>query len=194
MKAKAIRRTISAVIVAGTLCLHAAQASTIVIGSGPDSSFFLIESPNVGSRTYQIHYTYDPFDPKDGAFLLQQIVGSDSSVQFEIFGTSNIFVNSITYNGVTETGVSEPPYEPYWAHWVAGGAAGFPEAEPVAAFVWSSGSGLSGPYRVIEPGSWDALKYSDFSTHPTIQPVPEPSGALVLCSAVLIVAGYRRRS
>ncbi len=192
MKTTITRRAFLLAAVTGALCLHAADASTIVIGSGPDRSFFLIESPNIGSRVYEIHYTYDSGSPQDGAFLLQQIVGSDSALGFQIFGTDNIFVNAITYDGVTETGVSEPPYEPYWAHWVSGGGTGFPSAEPVSAGSWTSGSGLSGPYREIAPGSWDALKYSDFSTQPETAPVPEPSAAMLTGLAGLVFLRRRR--
>jgi hypothetical protein len=169
-----------------------AGASTIVIGSGPDISYFLLESPNLGQRHYEIYYTYNSSDPQDGAFLLQQIAASDSSVAIAIFGGSNIYVDSITFNGITEQGLQMPPFEPYWAHWVAGGQAGFPSAEPIANDVWSQGSGLSGPFRFIAPGSADALKFSDFTTPPTSSPIPEPS-AVLLAGLGLITIVRRSR-
>jgi hypothetical protein len=177
----------------GICLLHAsAQASTILIGSGADSSFFLLESPNLGQRNYEIRYTHDPATPKDGAFLLQQIIASDSSVLIQAFGNDNIFVDSIRFGGVTEQGLQLPPWEPFWAHWVAGGAAGFPAAEPIAGGVWAQGSGLSGPYRIIAPGSSDALKFSDYTTSPRSAPIPEPSAAMLAACAFLIVLKRRR--
>lgn len=164
---------------AGMLCLSSPfpiqAAAPIPIGTGPDRSFFVIESPNIGTRTYQIHYTHDPASPKDGAFLLNQIAGSDSSLAFQIFGSTNIFVNAVTFNGVTETGASAAPWVPFWAHWCAGGGAGFPSAQPISSFSWTSGSGLSWPYRAIAPGSWDGLIFSDGATSPTVAlPGPFP--------------------
>lgn len=178
---------------AGICLLHApVQASTILIGSGADSSFFLLESSNIGQRSYEIRYTYDAASPKDGAFLLQQIIASDSSVMMQVFGNDNIYVDSISFGGVTEQGLQMPPWEPYWAHWVAGGGAGFPAAEPIADGVWTQGSGLSGPYRIIAPGSSDALKFSDFTTSPSRAPIPEPSSVLLAASACLVFLKRRR--
>jgi len=77
---------------------------------------------------------------------------------------------------------------------VAGGEAGFPAAEPVADGVWTQGSGLSGPYRVIVPGSSDALKFSDYSTSPSRAPIPEPSSAVLLAGSACLVFLKRRRS
>jgi len=178
---------------AGVFLLHApVEASTIIIGSGADRSFFLLESPNIGQRSYEIRYTYDAAAPQDGAFLLQQIIASDSSVMIQVFGNDNIYVDAIRFGGVTEQGLQMPPWEPYWAHWVAGGAAGFPAAEPVADGVWTQGSGLSGPYRIIAPGSSDALKFSNYTTSPSSAPIPEPSSVLLAGSAFLVFLKRRR--
>ncbi len=180
MKPIQTRRGFFLLAAAGVYCLAAGlttQAAPIPIGSGPDRSYFVIESPNIGTRTYEIRYTHNPASPRDGAFLLNQIISADSSLSFQIFGSTNIFVNAITTNGVTESGASAPPWVPYWAHWSAGGAAGFPAATPIDRFSWSSGSGLSSPYRAIAPGSWDALVFSDGSTPPaTLPPGPYPPG------------------
>lgn len=175
-----------------------AHAANIVLGTGADTSYFVLESPNIGTRTYEIHYTYNSSDPLDTWDLLQIVDSheSDLSVLAFNFGSEeapNWFVDSITWNGSTETGVSEPPYSPSWTQWVSGGQAGFPSASPVGSGTWSSGSGLSGPFRIIEPGSWDALKYSDFVTTPTVNPVPEPSmGILVLAGGLLVLRRRKR--
>ncbi|QJE97615.1 hypothetical protein [Luteolibacter luteus] len=175
-----------------------AHAANIVIGTGTDTSYFVLESPNVGTRTYEIHYTYNSSDPMDSWDLLQIVDSHESDLSIEAFNfgseeSPNWFVNAITWNGSTETGVSEPPYSPSWTQWVSGGQAGFPSASPIGSGTWSSGSGLSIPYRVIEPGSWDALKYSDFTTQPTVTPVPEPSmGVLALAGGLLVIRRRKR--
>lgn len=173
-----------------------AHAANIVVGTGADASYLVLESPNIGTRTYEIHYTYNSSDPMDSWDLLQIVDSheSDLSITALNFGSEeapNWFVNAITWDGVTETAVAEEPFEPYWAQWVSGGQAGFPAASPIGGGTWSSGSGMSAPYRIVEPGSWDALKYSDFATQPTVSPVPEPSmGVLALAGALLVL---RRR-
>lgn len=175
-----------------------AQAASIILGSGADTAYFVLESPNIGSRTYEIHFNHNASDPLDGWDLLQIVDSHESELSVEAFNfgsaeAPNWFVNAITWNGITETAVSEAPYEPYWAHWVSGGQAGYPSATPVDDGAWSSGSGPSGPYRIVEPGSWDALKYSDFITAPTVTPIPEPAmGVLVLAGGFLLLRRRKR--
>ena len=191
-------KTLAALALASVLSLvGAAEAATIVLGSGSDSAFYVLESPNIGTRTYEIRFTHNEADPLDGWDLLQVVDSyeSDLSVQAFNFGSEeapNWFVNAITWMGITETSNSDAPYVPSWTQWVSGGAAGFPTASPVASGTWSSGSGLSSPYREIEPGSWEALKFSDFTTVPTVAPVPEPS-ALMLAFCGMAVFIRRRR-
>jgi hypothetical protein len=191
-------KTLAAFAIASVLALTGtAEAAAIVLGTGPDSAFYVLESPNIGSRTYEIRYTYNESEPLDGWDLLQVVDSYESelSVQAFNFGSEeapNWFVNAITWMGTTETANSEDPFVPYWAQWVSGGEAGFPSATPVADGVWSSGSGMSLPYRVIEPGAWEALKFGDFVTVPTVAPVPEPS-ALLLAFGGLAVLVRRRR-
>ncbi len=183
-------------LVAGA-CLFAGNlhAANIVIGTGADASYLVLESGNIGVRTYEVRYdsSSGPFDSK---FLLDQVLANDSSVtmSFSNFGSvsePNFFVNWITFNAVRETNSFVEPYI-YWAQWVSGGDAGFPSAAPIAAGAWAVGSGVSTPYRIIAPGSWDALVFSGGSTPPSVALVPEIS-TFTLVPLVGLLLGVRRR-
>jgi hypothetical protein len=198
MLLRKIRRGFLPAAVAG-LCLlsSATHAANILVGTGPDTSYFVLESPNLGSRTYEISYTYDAMAMQDGFTLLNSLFGADSMLTADIvnYGPAmapNYFVNAFTFNSVSEVAASSSPFVPYWAHWVSGGDAGFPSANPVASETWTEGFGISSPYRLIEPGSWDALVYSDGSMAPSVAPVPEPSAVLMVVAGSLVL--LRRRS
>jgi hypothetical protein len=198
MKLSQSRRGFLAVVIAGACLLPSvSSAATIVVGTGPDTSFLVLESPNLGARTYEIHYTYNSSASQDAFFLLGQVLTSDANYTLGLtnYGSMmspNYIVDSISYNGVPETGVSTPPYTPYWAHWVARGEAGFPTASPKPAGIWSFGSGISSPYRLIAPDSWDALYFSDGNTAPSVAPIPETSSALLAVLGSLAVFKRRR--
>lgn len=184
---------------AAGFCLlsSATHAANILVGSGADTSYFVLESPNLGSRTYEISYTYDAQAMQDGFTLLNSLLGADSMLTADLanFGTAtepNFFVNSFTFNSVSEVAASSGSFVPYWAHWVSGGEAGFPSATPVEEETWSVGSGISSPFRLIEPGSWDALVFSDGSSAPSVAPVPEPSALLLLATGALVFFRKRR--
>lgn len=189
-----------AVILSGCLATPTTLGATIDIGSGPENSHFVLESPNLGIRTYQIHYGdggAPPPSPLDGYGLLSLILAfePDLTATFFNFGTaesSNYIVNELTYKGVTETNNSTEPWVPSWTHWVAGGEAGFPSAEPIAGDSWLSGFGISAPYRLVASGSWDALVFADFTTPPSGRPIPEPQGLLLLVLGSLLLGGRRR--
>ncbi|MES2439856.1 MAG: hypothetical protein V4584_12340 [Verrucomicrobiota bacterium] len=197
MKLSQSRRGFLLAVLAGACLLPSiSTAATTVVGSGPDSSFLVLESPNLGVRTYEIHYTYNSGASQDGYFLLSQVLASDTSITTSLinYGTvpaPNYIVDAMTFNSVTETSVSVSPYVPYWSHWVSGGQAGFPSASPVASGTWGFGSGISSPYRLIEPGSWDALFYSNGSTQPSVSPIPETSSALLGVIGSFVI--FRRR-
>jgi hypothetical protein len=201
MKLSQSRRGFLAVVIAGACLLPSISSAAItVVGTGPDSSYFVLESPNIGIRSYEIRYTYSSGTMQDTTFLLSQVLANDSSVTASIlnFGSPavpNLFVNSFTFNLVTETNVSSSPFRPFWAHWVSGGEAGFPTAVAVSGSTWVSGSGISSPYRLIAPGSSDALYYSDGNTPPSVAPIPEPSATLIaLLGSCLLLASRRRTS
>lgn len=191
-------KTLAALALASVLSLTgAAEAASIVLGSGSDSAFYVLESPNIGTRTYEIHFTHNEADPLDGWDLLQIVDSHESDLSLEAFNfgseaAPNWIVNAITWMGITETANPEEPWVPSWTHWVSGGEAGFPTAGPIADGTWTSGSGLSSPFRVIEPGSWDALKFSDFTTQPTVAPVPEPSSMILAFFGVVFCIRRRR--
>lgn len=200
MKSSPSRRGIFLAVLAG-VCLFpsVSNAAATVVGSGPDSSFLVLQSPNLGVRTYEVHYTYDSGAFLDGYFLLSEVLSADPLLTAGVgnFGTSsepNYYVDSFTYNSLTETSASAPPYVPYWAQWVSGGT-GFqnpdysfnPGAAPAG--TWSSGYGIS--THLVTPGSWDALFYSDGNTQPSVVPVPETSSLMLGVVGVLVI--FRRR-
>ncbi|MEX1116239.1 MAG: hypothetical protein WEB53_13380 [Akkermansiaceae bacterium] len=200
MKLNQTRRGFLLAVVAGA-CLFPSisNAANIIVGTGNDTSYFVLQSTNLGVRTYEVHYTYSPGTSQDGFFLLSQVLALDTSViaslsNYGTLASPNYFVDSFMYSSVTETSVSSPPYVPYWAHWVSGGEAGFPSASPVASGAWSFGSGISAPYRLIAPGSWDALSYSDGSGAPSVAPIPETSSALLAIIGSLVIFKRRRNS
>ena len=197
MKLSQSRRGFFLAVVAG-ICLFPSisKAANIIVGTGSDTSYLVLQSTNLGIRTYEVHYTYNSGTSQDGFTLLSQVLSADSFltaglVNFGSVLAPNYFVNSFTFSSITETSVSSSPYVPYWAHWVSGGEAGFPSASTVSAGTWSSGSGISSPYRFIAPGSWDALYYSDGSSLPSVAPIPEVSSTLLGVIGTLVI--FRRR-
>jgi hypothetical protein len=195
MKTNTRRRGIALSALAGFALLStAAHAANIIVGIGSNTSYLVLESTNIGVRTYEVRYTSSP--GQDGKFLLDQVLAGDSSLTmaFTNFGSipaPNYILDSITHNSVTEINAGFPTFSPYWAQWVSGGDAGFPAAMPVPNGSWTAGSGMSSPYRFIAPGSWDAYVYSDGSILPSVTPVPETSSlSFAVLGALLIL---RRR-
>lgn len=190
------RSNILRTIVAGICLLPVIScAANIVIGTGNVSSYLVLESGNLGLRTYEVQYDSNS-GPHDAKFLIDMAIAADNTLTATFFnyGTvsnPNYFIDSI--NG--EAGSSSPPWT-WWKQWVAGGAGyenpdySFNPAEPTPG-TWTSGYGISAPNRLIAPGSWDALVLSDGSVLPSIAPVPEPSSLLLVSIAALGV--FRRR-
>ncbi|MEZ5305315.1 MAG: hypothetical protein R3F11_32435 [Verrucomicrobiales bacterium] len=53
---------------------------------------------------------------------------------------------------------------PFWAQWVSGGVIGeFPLGTPAELpdGAWAFGAGVSTPWRLAEPGSWDGYVFND---------------------------------
>jgi hypothetical protein len=190
MKHRQTRRGSLLAALAG-LCLHPAisHAAVLTVGTGNDTSFLVLESPNLGSRTYEIRYTYDSGLPQTAKFLIDQVLAAESTltVAFLNFGTAespNFFVDSVSLAGIPESGSFAPPWT-FWAHWVAGGLgfmdSGFnfqPGAPPHN--TWVSGFGIS--THTIAPGSWDALVLSDGNSPPAVA-IPEPASVLLVSLA-----------
>jgi len=204
MKTKPRRRIIPGILLWAGLCplmSLSCQAAAILIGTGPHASHVVLESPNLGVRHYEVRYDAAG-GLYDAKFLIDRIVAEDSAIamSFVNFGTTtepNFFLNSVTYNSVTETNESSPPWTPYWAHWVSGGS-GYMNADfsfnpgEAPAGEWSTGFGISTPNRQIAPGSWDALFFSDGATVPSVVPIPEPSTWLLALMASLLIVHRRR--
>ncbi len=186
-------RAFAAIVLTLILAVPGLSAAVIDIGNGAQTYHFVLESPNIGVRQYAVHLdgATDAYD------LIYAVSAEDAAISMSItnWGSPtqpNYFVNSITYNGVTEANTTSSPWVPSWGHWVSGGQAGYPTASPVVSGTWSSGSGISSPYRLVELGSWDALVYGDSTTQPSVVPVPEPSVALLLGAGLLAIARRRR--
>jgi len=196
MKYTTTRRRLIRSVIAG-ICLlpFASNAANIVVGSGSDTSYLVLESGNLGVRTYEVRYNAAD-GPYDAKFLFDKALVGDMtlSASFTNSGSPsvpNFFVSSI--NG--EAGSSSPPWT-WWVHWVSGGLGfqnpnySFNSGTPTPGS-WSTGFGISAPYRLIAPGSWDALVFSDGSLLPSVSPIPEPSSLLVSSLGALLV--FRRR-
>jgi len=200
MKLSQTRRGFFLAALAGACLLPInSYAANIIVGIGNDTSYFVLQSTNLGVRTYEVNYTYNSSAGQDGFFLLDQIIAAEATTEFVVFNfgsmvAPNYFLNSVSSGGVTETNTSASPFAPYWAHWVAGGQAGFPAASPNPSGTWSLGSGISGPYRLIEPGSWDGLFYSDGLTAPSVAPIPETSSAVLALLGAVVIFKRRRSS
>lgn len=173
------------------------RAAVIQIGTGPLISNFVLESPNIGLRTYAIHYDGGGGGPVDTYDLFVAVLAAEPDLDVTIFnfGTPsepNYFINDITWDGVTETNTGIDPFVPTWVQWASGGESGFPAASPIPAGQWTLGSGISSPFRLIEPGSWDALVFADFSTLPSVVPVPEPQGVILIALGAIVLTTTRR--
>lgn len=177
-------------------------AALITIGSGPDTSYFTLETPNVGLRQYAVRYDAASGGLRGGSALLQLIDAADPAISFEIsdFGSPtqpNEFFSSLTFNGVTESNDFSPDGSTF-THWVAGGEAGavglgVPAPVPITPDAWELGAGLSVNFRLIAEGSNDALVFAPTELRPSVAPIPEPSSLLSPLLALLIFAGKRRR-
>jgi hypothetical protein len=201
MKLSLSRRGFLLAAVAG-ICLlpFTSNAANIIVGAGSDVSYLLLESPNLGVRTYEVHYTYNSSTPLDAAFLLEQAKAGGSALNYTLinYGTSsapNYFVNSILLNGTPESGSVAPPWT-YWTHWVSGGwgyqAADYsfdPGAVPFGS--WTVGYGISA--RTIQPGSTDALFLSDGNSAPSVSAIPETSSALLALLGSVVIFKRRRQ-
>lgn len=200
MKLSQSRRGFLAVVIAGVCLLPIdSHAANIIVGAGNDTSYLVLQSLNLGVRTYEVRYTAAN-GPYNARFLFDQATAEDPSLtvsfgQFGTFGTPpvpNYFVNSI--NG-------ESSLTDYWAHWVSGGL-GFQGSRPFpdsfesgapTSGIWTLGFGIS--THTLTPGSWDALYLSDGGSPPSITPIPEPSVTLTaLLSSFVLLARRRRNS
>lgn len=203
MKSSQSRRGFLLAVVAGT-CLFpsASQAANIIVGTGSDTSYLILESTNLGVRTYEVRYTYNASAPQDSAFLVAQAVAGDSALGVSLadYGNAqfpvNYFVNYFSLDSVEEWGSSSPPWT-YWVHWVAGGE-GYqnpdfsynPGAAPADS--WTLSYGIS--THTIQPGSSDALFLSDGNAAPSVAPIPETSSALLAVLGSAVIFKRRRRN
>lgn len=170
-----------------------ASATTLTVGMGSDSSFVILESPNVGLRTYEVFYDFDASNPIGTDDLLITIGSEDPAIVFNLMGdSSNPFLESIDFNGTTEGG----PFAagaPFWGIWVAGGETGFPSPSPIPSTTWTAAGGLSESFRIVEPGSSEALLFGTVFAPPTFDPIPEPSSVFLLGAGSLLIIARRKR-
>jgi len=175
-------------------------AANIIVGTGSDTSYLILESTNLGVRSYEVHYTYNSSAPQDSAFLVGQAVAGDSAlgVSLSDFGNAqfpvNYYVDYFSLNGTQEWGSSSPPWT-WWAHWVAGGL-GYQNPDTTynsgaaADDSWTLSWGIS--THTIQPGSSDALFLSDGMAQPSVAPIPETSSALLAILGSVVIFKRRR--
>jgi hypothetical protein len=194
-----LRNLLAAVAVLAAVSSVPAQTLTGSYGSGPDTSYLVIQAADFGAEPlfYAFNYTYEPGNPLDGYAMLSTVVAGDPLLDAVIlnFGTvsePNYFLDSITYNSITLTNTGAPTFSPYWAQWVSGGEAGYPTAGPIASGAWEFGSGSSAPYRYLAPNAWDGYVFNDGSAAPDITPVPEPGSAWLILIAGGVFSGLAR--
>jgi hypothetical protein len=203
MKSSPSRRGIFLAVLAGSCLLPSvSNAANIIVGTGNDTSYLILESANLGVRTYEVHYTYNSTTPQDSAFLIAQAVAGDSALGVSLGNYPtvpfpvNYYVNYFALNSVEEWGSSSPPWT-YWAHWVAGGA-GYQNLDfsynsgAAAADSWTLSYGIS--THTIQPGSSDALYLSEGIAAPSVAPIPETSSALLAVLGSLVVLIRRRKN
>jgi len=185
-----MKKLILTLLAAAGIQLTSASAQTITVGSGTSTSYLVIEAADFGATplTFAYLYDYNPADPFDSYTMMAAIDTAVADLEFTYknYGTPlepNFILDAVTWQTVTLTNTPYPDFGPFWAQWVSGGQAGYPAAAPIASGVWGFGSGVSDPYRIVEPGSWDGFIFNDGSSAPSVTPVPEPG------SAVLLIAG-----
>lgn len=174
----------------------------IQIGTGPDSSFLVIEATDFGTNplVFQWNYTYNASTPYTTADMLTAVdTLSTLDLNFTIL-YSGTFLDAIEYQGITLTNEFIPPYSPFWAQWVSGGTSGSPLVA-MPSGTWSAGYGITN--RELAPGSWDGFifngeydsnpPYAVISAPPSIVPVPEPSTLALIALATISLLLYGRK-
>lgn len=177
----------------------------ILIGDAGDpyASYLVIEAAAFTTQPMVFEIRYGDTDqPQDTYALLMTVLGAGVGLSgdFTNFGDEeepNYFLGSLTYDGITlagETLDTDPVSYLYWSQFISGGWSwDYDEWEPVSVpdNAWTYGGGISHPYRVVVPGSWDAFVYGDGSVDPSVAPIPEPSALCFLLLALGAVYGFR---
>lgn len=195
---KTIPRKLAALCALGLLFISTAPAA-VVVGTGTSSSFLVIEAGEFGAPLeFEYRYTFNAAKPVDTYTMMVAIDLAVPNLSFtftdySMGGPPSYFLTGVTYDSITLTNVAPPEFEPFWYQSVAGGEAGYPTASPIAGGVWSEGSGVSLPYRVLTPGSWDGFVFGEFGDEPSVSPVPEPTTLALFGVASLALVGRRLR-
>jgi len=172
----------------------------IQVGTGPDSSFLVVEAAAFGAPlVYQWNYTYNVSAPPSTADMITAVDLVTLELNFTIL-YGGTFLDSIEHSGLTLTNASDYPYSPFWAQWVSGGTSGSPLVSKPSG-VWSAGYGIT--YRELAPGSWDGFifngvydsnpPYDVISPGPSMAPVPESSSLTLLAAAILLLVIHARK-
>ena len=202
-------------VVSGVAMIQSASAVSLTpVGTGADSSFLIFETPQVGILSFEVFYDFDPLAPIGTTDLLQILADNESSFTFDVTNNGNQaqpneFLNSFTFNGITEAQPMD--FSVFFGFFGAGGQTGvefpvdtdgnfnfsdpLPDPQPIPFGEFTSTDGLSAPFRIVEPGSTDAIVFGPFGTFPSfdpIDPIPEPSTAMLLSSLCLLALRRRR--
>jgi len=198
-------------IVGISLYIYGKALGAVVIGNGSDpyASYFVIEASAFDPEPFVFEVRYGDLDRPQNAYDLLSIVldaGQGFSGSFINYGTEeepNYFLDYLTYGGVTLSSevlvdpVTEEVSYIYWAQYISGGSSwDYDEWEPVVVpfGTWAYGGGMSTPYRVVVPGSWDGLVYGDGSAPPSVEPIPEGASIFYLLLAAGGLWAMRMRS
>ena len=192
-------------VVSGVAMIQSASAVSLTpVGTGADSSFLIFETPQVGILSFEVFYDFDPLAPIGTTDLLQILADNESSFTFDVTNNGNQaqpneFLNSFTFNGITEAQPMD--FSVFFGFFGAGGQTGVtpdfsaPDPQPIPFGEFTSTDGLSAPFRIVEPGSTDAIVFGPLGTVPSfdpIDPIPEPSTAMLLSSLCLLALRRRR--
>ena len=197
------------VVVAGAALMTSASAVTLTpVGTGADSSFLVLETPQLGILGFEVFYDFDPSTPLGTTDLLRIIEGSEPLFSFDASNfppdslpeQPNEFLDSVTFGSVTEAQPSD--FSAFFSFFGAGGQTGtvqnasgdfVPDPQPISSDSFSFTAGLSAPFRIVEPGSTDAIVFGPGGTVPSFAPIPEPSAALLLFVSCGLLARRTRQ-
>lgn len=167
---------------------------------------------NDGSTPLAWGYRWQAEETKTGVDLVAAVVGADP--RLNAVGAEANFVTNFTYDGRSQTGLTEQPFT-YWQYWVNNAVIdGTPENgyEDAAHVLPPNGNPYDGDGpgawvasstgiidRPLADGSWDGFVYANFGEsdgplEPVAAAVPEPTGLALAAGAMVLCFRRRKRA